>query len=348
MEKDKGLLPEFEFVDDLEGFVDAVAADDSKDDPSKQVDEPAKAEDVVDDPPAKKVEEEPKVEVGKLLKGEPQLVAAYQYYVDRGIFDAPDKETEITIDLLESNLGEATAKMAEKSLDAFIDPLPAFGQAIIQKALEKKGSLTIEDIQQIIGQQRSSISLDSLEDESSAFSYMVKKYEADGYSNEDAQDMANVLKDKGKIVSTAKSFAEKEKAVEEEKDKKIAEQSKKNRQEQRIKEEQFQSEFAAAIDSTGWRSDKKDQIVEMFVSKNFSNKLSSALYNDPKALVTLIDFMSYYDPEKKVFDMENYKKEAFTPSVTKVAKNMRESLWNQAGTVVVEEDKLNKKYEFTE
>lgn len=344
MEKDN-VLPEFEFIDDLDNMIDVPAPEPD----DKPIEEPeAEVEVVASEPePQKEPEKQEEPTDGSTPKGEPHLVAAYQYYVDQGIFEKADEGTEVTIDMIEENLSKAMEKKAEESLDAFIDPLPEFGKALIQLALEKRNALTIDDIQSIIKEvDPVTLSVDDMQDENKAVAYMVDKYKKDGIAEEDAEDMANVLKDKGTIAQTASKFLAKELEEKNKKFKNVAEQAKERRVKEKEKQVEFQKSFSQALEGTGWRKDQKEKIVDSFMSKEFSSKLSAALYQDPNALIQLIDFMSYYDQEKKKFNMEAYKKEAFSPSVTKVVKNVRESLWNQAAESTVQKDRMNKSYEF--
>lgn len=280
----------------------------------------------------------------------PEIMSAYEFYVENGIFAKrpDDKPFKGTLKDMEEEMFGAVDAGIDQAIEGMINPVPEFGKAAIALALKKGKDLTIEDMEKIIAEAKPmTMTIGDMDDEAKAYDYMVKKYQRDGHNAADATDMVNVLKDKGKLVENAKNFFGKDMKLRDDGIKRNVEDVKKQRQDKALKDQAFQASFADAIKTSGWRPDYADKVVDTFFSGKFKAIMDTALYKNPKALVQLIEFARHFDEKTGIFNMEAYKKEAFSPSVRAVANNMRKDFWSGSAGAKSKTTSGDEEYEFT-
>jgi hypothetical protein len=325
------LLPELDFIDD-----DVIIDDNAE---KAHVE---KTEEVVE---TEELEEKPDVRVKE--GADPNVLAAYKFYVDSGIVASGEEEFGGTPEDLQEVLLNTIDERTEGAIESMIAPLPPVGKAIIAMALEKGDKLSVKDIQNLLEEVSiPELGEEDMKDVNSAHKYMLSVFKKQGYSSDDAEDMVDVLKDKGKLSQQATLEIKKEIAFKQSKAQQVVEGSKESRQQKKLTEEEFRKSFSEAITSTKWRKDKVDKVVGSFFEGKFRESMNHALYENPKALVQLIDFMNHYDAKKGEFDMEAYKKEAFSPTVKKVAEKIKTNYWNTPSSSVKKESGSQEEYVF--
>ena len=101
------------------------------------------------------------------------------------------------------------------------------------------------------------------------------------------------------------------------------------RQQEQVEQQQqevFVQNFGQVLNNTNWRDDHKQVIAHEFTSGNFKTRMEH-LFENPKALVKLVDFLANYDGED--INLDRYKKSAFSPSV-KGVKDTVEKYWSSS------------------
>ena len=89
-------------------------------------------------------------------------------------------------------------------------------------------------------------------------------------------------------------------------------------------EEQRQQGILNHLKGLKWKNPKKLEVYNQIYKEDaFDNRLSE-IKNNPAALVALADFMTYYDPEKKEFQLSKYKK-----TKSQVARDLKNN-WEKA------------------
>jgi topoisomerase IA-like protein len=91
-------------------------------------------------------------------------------------------------------------------------------------------------------------------------------------------------------------------------------------------QEVFVQNFGQVLNDTNWRTDHKQVIAHEFTSGNFKTRMEH-VFENPKALVKLVDFLANYDGED--INLDRYKKSAFSPSV-KGVKDTVEKYWSSS------------------
>lgn len=309
MEIGDDFLPELDF--DFEEQEDEVINDKIvNDDIPEQEDE--------DEIPDDSSEDEP----SDIVDTDDNAVAAYNYYKDNN-FITIDHEFDGTFD----SLKEALDKQAQVSLVSAIQNFPSFLQPIIEYAT-LKDDVTPEEVANFLMQyQPPSFSEQDLQNDNDlAESYLVNALKAEGLEDDEIEDRIDYLKDRNQLTKESVRQFKKDEQVRQQEMNSQLEQIRQQEELEQQQQEVFVQNFGQVLNSTNWRNDHKQLIAHEFTSGNFKTRMEH-LFENPKALVKLVDFLANYDGED--INLDSYKKSAFSPSV-KGVKDTVEKYWSNS------------------
>lgn len=309
MEIGDDFLPELDF--DFEEQEDVVVDDKPiNDDIPEQEDE--------DEIPDDSSEDEP----SDIVDTDDNAVAAYNYYKDNN-FITIDHEFDGTFD----SLKEALDKQAQVSLVSAIQNFPSFLQPIIEYAT-LKDDVTPEEVANFLMQyQPPSFSEQDLQNDNDlAESYLVNALKAEGLEDDEIEDRIDYLKDRNQLTKESVRQFKKDEQVRQQEMNSQLEQIRQQEELEQQQQEVFVQNFGQVLNSTNWRNDHKQLIAHEFTSGNFKTRMEH-LFENPKALVKLVDFLANYDGED--INLDSYKKSAFSPSV-KGVKDTVEKYWSNS------------------
>lgn len=249
-------------------------------------------------------------------------VAAFNYYKDNN-FITIDHEFDGTFD----SLKEALDKQAQVSLVSAIQNFPPFLQPIIEYAT-LKDDVTPEEVANFLMQYQppSFTEQDLQSDNDLAENYLTNSLKAEGLDDEEIEDRIDYLKDRNQLAKESiRQFRKDEQARQQEMDSQL-EYIRQQEQVEQQQQEVFVQNFGQVLNSTNWRDDHKQVIAHEFTSGNFKTRMEH-LFENPKALVKLVDFLANYDGED--INLDRYKKSAFSPSV-KGVKDTVEKYWSSS------------------
>ena len=249
-------------------------------------------------------------------------VAAFNYYKDNN-FLTIDHEFDGTFD----SLKEALDKQAQVSLVSAIQNFPPFLQPIIEYAT-LKDDVTPEEVANFLMQYQppSFTEQDLQSDNDLAENYLTNSLKAEGLDDEEIEDRIDYLKDRNQLAKESiRQFRKDEQVRQQEMDGQL-EQIRQQEQVEQQQQEVFVQNFGQVLNSTNWRDDHKQVIAHEFTSGNFKTRMEH-LFENPKALVKLVDFLANYDGED--INLDRYKKSAFSPSV-KGVKDTVEKYWSSS------------------
>ena len=249
-------------------------------------------------------------------------VAAFNYYKDNN-FITIDHEFDGTFD----SLKEALDKQAQVSLVSAIQNFPPFLQPIIEYAT-LKDDVTPEEVANFLMQYQppSFTEQDLQNDNDLAENYLTNSLKAEGLDDEEIEDRIDYLKDRNQLAKESiRQFRKDEQARQQEMDGQL-EQIRQQEQVEQQQQEVFVQNFGQVLNSTNWRDDHKQVIAHEFTSGNFKTRMEH-VFENPKALVKLVDFLANYDGED--INLDRYKKSAFSPSV-KGVKDTVEKYWSSS------------------
>ena len=249
-------------------------------------------------------------------------VAAFNYYKDNN-FITIDHEFDGTFD----SLKEALDKQAQVSLVGAIQNFPPFLQPIIEYAT-LKDDITPEEVANFLMQYQppSFTEQDLQNDNDLAENYLTNSLKAEGLDDEEIEDRIDYLKDRNQLAKESiRQFRKDEQTRQQEMNSQL-EYVRQQEQVEQQQQEVFVQNFGQVLNDTNWRNDHKQVIAHEFTSGNFKTRMEH-VFENPKALVKLVDFLANYDGED--INLDKYKKSAFSPSV-KGVKDTVEKYWSSS------------------
>jgi hypothetical protein len=249
-------------------------------------------------------------------------VAAFNYYKDNN-FLTIDHEFDGTFD----SLKEALDKQAQVSLVGAIQNFPSFLQPIIEYAT-LKDDITPEEVANFLMQYQppSFTEQDLQNDNDLAENYLTNSLKAEGLDDDEIEDRIDYLKDRNQLAKESIRQFRKDEQVREQEMNSQLEYVRQQEQVELQQQEVFVQNFGQVLNDTNWRNDHKQVIAHEFTSGNFKTRMEH-VFENPKALVKLVDFLANYDGED--INLDRYKKSAFSPSV-KGVKDTVEKYWSSS------------------
>ena len=249
-------------------------------------------------------------------------VAAFNYYKDNN-FLTIDHEFNGTFD----SLKEALDKQAQVSLVGAIQNFPSFLQPIIEYAT-LKDDITPEEVANFLMQYQppSFTEQDLQNDNDLAENYLTNSLKAEGLDDDEIEDRIDYLKDRNQLAKESIRQFRKDEQVREQEMNSQLEYVRQQEQVEQQQQEVFVQNFGQVLNDTNWRTDHKQVIAHEFTSGNFKTRMEH-VFENPKALVKLVDFLANYDGED--INLDKYKKSAFSPSV-KGVKDTVEKYWSSS------------------
>ena len=309
MEIGDDFLPELDF-----DFIEQEEEDEVVDDKVVNDDIPEEEDDNLDD--------DSEDESSDNVDTDDNAVAAFNYYKDNN-FLTIDHEFDGTFD----SLKEALDKQAQVSLVSAIQNFPPFLQPIIEYAT-LKDDVTPEEVANFLMQYQppSFTEQDLQNDNDLAENYLTNSLKAEGLDDEEIEDRIDYLKDRNQLAKESIRQFRKDEQVRQQEMNGQLEQVRQQEQVEQQQQEVFVQNFGQVLNNTNWRDDHKQVIAHEFTSGNFKTRMEH-LFENPKALVKLVDFLANYDGED--LNLDKYKKSAFSPSV-KGVKDTVEKYWSSS------------------
>jgi len=309
MEIGDDFLPELDF--DFEEQEDDTVIDDKPiNDEIPEEDEDASPDDDSED------------ELSDNVDTDDNAVAAFNYYKDNN-FLTIDHEFDGTFD----SLKEALDKQAQVSLVSAIQNFPSFLQPIIEYAT-LKDDITPEEVANFLMQYQppSFTEQDLQNDNDLAENYLTNSLKAEGLDDDEIEDRIDYLKDRNQLAKESIRQFRKDEQVRQQEMNGQLEYVRQQEQVEQQQQEVFVQNFGQVLNDTNWRTDHKQVIAHEFTSGNFKTRMEH-VFENPKALVKLVDFLANYDGED--INLDKYKKSAFSPSV-KGVKDTVEKYWSSS------------------
>ena len=272
---------------------------------------------------------EPKLELAE--DADPNVVAAYQYYKEQGLI-TNDSPFDGTLDSMYQVMQKEDELRDERIFTQIVGYVPDFARDLTQLLLAKGADLTKEELIGFFDLLREpEVTTESLQQEDVAEQYLLKYYTTVKKEDEDtAKELIGLLKGKNKLSAEAKFIFEQDALIKGKQVQTKVDAAKQNRQDTKATAAKFESEFLEGIKAQNWQKPKMQQVYNEFYSGAFKTKLDEVL-SDPKNLLVLVDLMSKYDPAKKEFDVEGWKKQVTSKDVKKAGDVLR-NYWGSTGT----------------
>jgi hypothetical protein len=268
-------------------------------------------------------DDEPTSEEKPEETGDPLARGIYQTMVDRGYIKGSEefKGSMEEIDELFTNLPTVV-------FNATFQEYPDDFQKLLAYGWEKGTDVTVEDLAGFFKDYiKETISPDSIDisTETTAMDFVVKELVATGdYDLEDATMLAEKWQDKDQLLTKAEKFkTRKLESVNKDADAALADIRSQN-EEKRKKDLAKAKSVKEAIESTPWNNQRKQVVFDDLFSDGFKNK-SQKISENPKALVQLANYMSFFNEETGEIDETAYKKQAFSKEAKKIKSDIEKN-----------------------
>lgn len=265
--------------------------------------------------------------------GDPNVVAAFEYYKDSNFFTVDTQEFDGT----EEGLQNLFAKQAEASKNSFLGNVPEFAKPLVELVQLKGNSFTEDELIEALNIIKPKAQ--DFSDEDYAEQYLRESMAKDGLDADEIDEEIEELRYKDKLSKTAERSYKKDIQLGRTKlDEKV--QTLKVQQEQELRDAQtFVNQFQQTLNELPWSNDLKQAIQQEFSTGTFKNKLES-VFQSPKDLADLVAFIKHYEPAKG-FNLETYQKAAFSPTSKKIANRVKSYWGNNSNSQVYKQSKDN-------
>lgn len=322
--ENSAIIPEFDFEDENFASVEDIVNSnselkkDSDSDAQNQLDFSDNEEDDDDILSINDNKDDADEEEATQEGADSDALATFKTLVDKGILPDDDEFSGTWEDL-----DERMAALPQLVAQSIISSAPDITQKIIEYSF-LKDNITKEDLKTFINTYLEDIEEVPIEEKDidSVKHYIQEKYSSKGLSNtaitaiirdlEDQDFDGQALINEAKKLSEDKSDKKSDKLIEKAKEDQI-----------RVQEEQryFIESLANEIKATGWAETRINTIAN-YLQENRVSKIIQNAFLNPKALVQLANFTTYYDDKTNTFNFEEFAKQANTGKVESLKTNL--------------------------
>lgn len=265
--------------------------------------------------------------------GNPNVVAAFEYYKDSNFFTVDTQEFDGT----EEGLQGLFAKQAEASKNSFLGNVPEFAKPLVELVQLKGQNFTEDELIEALNIIKPQVKDFSNEDVAEA--YLRESLAKDDLDQDEIDETIEELKYKDKLAKAAERAQKKDIQLGRTKlEEKV--QTVKVQQEQEMRDAQdFVNKFQSTLNELPWSNELKTAIQQEFSTGTFKTKLES-VFQSPKDLADLVAFIKHYEPAKG-FNLETYQKAAFSPTSKKIANRVKSYWGNNSNAQVYKQTKDN-------
>ena len=214
-------------------------------------------------------------------------------------------------------LDEYIAEIPKLVMENLVASAPEDTQKLIQFAFAKGANLTKEDLKSFFdAYEADSIvaEVDSVED---ARRLLEKTYAEQGMRKSVINATLDALEDDGTdvLLEEAKKYAKTNKAD------KMLEAAHEDNKQAVEKQQKYITDFTEALTAQTY-NDKRKELVTKELSEGIANKKLDKIIADPKSIIHLVNFLTYYNPEKNEFDFKDFVNQTFTKESEKLKNNI--------------------------
>lgn len=239
---------------------------------------------------------------------------------DLGLFTLGENEKIETLEDLEHILKD---KAAGSILQSLVDGTPDIGKNLVSYILNKGEDLTVEDLKSFYNQNLNEVDLTNLEftneNVQDAREYLELKLQEKGLTKSVIKSALDSLEVENKLLEEANDYLKKDKE-EIATSKKVVE-SAADRQKRLDGEKKFTNTIVTKIQGSKWKPEKQQQVAGLIRNGEVLDFAKEAL-NDPELLVTFAELLTYYDKEKKEFNLKALGQKEATNEIDKQKKSL--------------------------
>jgi len=289
-------------------------------------------------------EEVPEAEEIKYSENaDPKAIAFFSELKERNyLIEREDKPFDGTWETIDSYIEE----LPQAVLNSVVENLPDISKPVLQFIAEAGDNITKDELKTFFKSYFEDLEEQpvSVETVDAAREYLESVYKSQGIKPNLINVMLDKLEDDDLILDEAKAEMEKQSAKTRKVDELITNKSQENVQ---IKEQQvkFIQDVSTELKNFGWKPERVDKVQNVLKGQEFNNALKEIVSN-PRALVQLADFITYYDKKNKTFDLDVFQKQFETKQTISLKEKLERNQFSSNSTSsTVSLPNNNKKYE---
>lgn len=255
---------------------------------------------------------------------------------DIGLLQLEEDEKIDSIESLELLLRDRGGRTI---MDGLIASTPEVGQDLMSYILNKGDTLTTDDLRDFYNTYLNDVDLQSLEFSDStiddARSYLEKKYREKGLRETTIKTSIDALEVENTLLEEANALLNKEKETLSAKTK--VQESQVDRTKRLNDEKVFVSKIKESITKSEWKPEKMGQVASIIKNNEIVTFANQAL-DDPELMVKFAEILTYYDKDKKEFNLEALGKKVATKEVEKTRNSLFSDFMKSSGNNIVADD----------
>lgn len=230
----------------------------------------------------------------------------------------PEKEVN-SWEELEEEIDKYKTDLPNQVRESIIQSVSPVAQDFINFAVNKP-DLTQEDLNtffQAFQQDQSTQSIQTNEEAREA----LKPSLVAQWGEDTADILLDSLEDKDELIDKAKALSES-------RTQKLTQEAQAQRQQQEQQNQEFVNNIFQSFDEQPWQSTHTAKVKE-FYTNGKADEVIQQITKDPKSLVQLVNLLSYYDQDKKEFNLDTFFTKAATKNVSSIKENIKRGLQNR-------------------
>lgn len=271
-------------------------------------------------------EEEEEIEEGQ----DPNAMGLYKTLVEKGIF-SEDEKFQGTWDAIDDKLSELPYLVKQQIIENSPEPVQklfdyvfADERTVTKETLKEFLTTYLEDTQEMTPQ--------AFESDDSARQYLKQAFAQNSAIKDDEVDiMLDVLEEKGELKSRAEALEQQRISQKSNKHEELLEQRKAQASQQQEAQKEFSHSVVKALDETGWRKTRINDIKKSLSSQQTQRVFTQA-WNSPKALIQLANLGLYFDLEKGEFDFDEFVKQVASKDIKNLKDKQIQDNFSSSGT----------------
>lgn len=266
---------------------------------------------------------------------DPGLEVIYGQMKNFGLIDDLEDGQELTEDYLRSKLPE----MEERAFLKSIEKLSPDTQELLQYAFNNAGQDTPDKLREFFNKYVEPTT-NTYEENPKAYLKNILLQSSTLMTEKDIEEKLEDWEEEGVLENKAKTAYELQKAELDKQKEQELKSAEENRKKQIERVQQFSQNVNSIVEQQQWGEEKQEQFVNTVRKAQEYNQMISS---NPKAYVQMINFLSYFNPEKGEFDLDNWiAASASTKEANEKTKKMKQDLLSSAISRVNKRNSGNK------
>ena len=279
--------------------------------PEEQIEE-QEVDDIIEEAPQEVVEvqEETSAEDAELAQ------SFYALLQEREL--VPEKEAN-SWEELEEEIDKYKTSLPNQVRESIINSTSSVAQDFINFAVNKP-DLTQEDLNTYFQALQEDNSTQAIETNDQAREALKPALVAQ-WGEDTADILLDSLEDKDELINKAKT-------ANESKTQKLTQEAQAQREQAEAHNQEFVNNIFESFDAQPWQKQHTTKVKE-FYTNGKADEVIQQITQDPKSLVQLVNLLSYYDADKKEFNLDTFFNKAATKQVSSIKEGIKRSLQNR-------------------